>query len=441
MRILTCGGGAPWEVAWVRAFKRRELGVEVTRRCVDHGELLGVALRELPRAVLVTAELPWLDRDLVGALQEVGVTVVAVENVPGLRPLEQMGITHRVDRDTEVERVVELLVSLGPGVGAEASGSRRGGGGDHGAARGAEPAGLAQGALVAVWGAAGAPGRTAVATHLAIDLAARGRSVLLVDGDCWSASVAQLLGIPESPSVTKAARLAADGWPEPLSSCVHPGPRGVRVLTGLPRADLWPEIRDRSWLAVLDRARSEAELVVVDVAAPIEEDEELSFDRVPYRRNLMTRVALREADRVVVVADAAPLGLRRAIFAHRQLRTELPRAAERSELVCNRAPSNDGLRRQLAAELERWCGVTPSGFLSRERAFERAAWEGLPLHEAAPRSHWLRELRSLGLVEDLARAPVAAVGRVVPRRVPGIDAVPVAARGAAVSGDEWMFRI
>ena len=61
------------------------------------------------------------------------------------------------------------------------------------------------------------------------------------------------------------------------------------------------------------------DLVVVDVAASIETDEELVYDRVPFRRNLVTTIALERADDVVLVAAADPIGLRRAVVAHRTL--------------------------------------------------------------------------------------------------------------------------
>ena len=108
--------------------------------------------------------------------------------------------------------------------------------------------------MVAVWGGAGAPGRTTVAVHLAVEAARAGRPVLLVDGDAWSASIAQLLDLDEAPSVTQAARLAGDGWREPLERCLQPGPSGCAVLAGLARSELWPEVRERAWTSVLDAA-------------------------------------------------------------------------------------------------------------------------------------------------------------------------------------------
>ena len=53
--IIVCAGGAAWELPLLRGLQRPELGVRVVRRCVDHGELLGTALRDRPRAVVLDA--------------------------------------------------------------------------------------------------------------------------------------------------------------------------------------------------------------------------------------------------------------------------------------------------------------------------------------------------------------------------------------------------
>jgi len=374
----------------VRGLKHHELGVEVLRRCVDQGELVGVALRDRPRAVVVAAELPWIDREVVGMLQDAGVAVVAVESNPGLRQLEALGISYHIAASTTAEELAGLLHRL-----AADELEREGDAGLPVRVVGDE----GDGDLVAVWGAPGAPGRTTVAVHLAIEHARRGTRVLLVDGDAWAASVAQLLGLEESPAVTNATRLAADGWPRELETCLQTGPAGIWVLPGIARADLWPEIGERAWLGVLDACRDHADLVVVDLAAPIDEDEELAFDRAPYRRNLMTRVALREADRVVLVAAGDPIGLRRGIFAHHELARELPGAAANGCVVVNRAPGSPRRLQDCSFEIEHWTGTAPAALLPVEPAFERVAWEGRPLHEVAGRSTWLRELRASVLVD------------------------------------------
>ena len=245
-----------------------------------------------------------------------------------------------------------------------------------------------------MWGAAGAPGRTTLAVHLAIESARDGRRTLLVDGDGWSASIAQLLELAESPSVAQAAQSAARGWPEPIADFLQSGPDGVQVLAGLPRAELWPEVRPEAWRAVLDAAVRSFDVVVVDVAAPVEEDEELVADRIPFRRNLMTTVALEHADRVVLVAGADPIGLRRGVVAHRQWVERSPRT-DALAVVVNRIPSRARQIQDCSRAVERWIGAPPAALLPLEPIFTRVVWEGRPLHEIAPRSTWLRELHAV----------------------------------------------
>lgn len=408
VRVVTCGGGAPWEAALVRGLQRHELGVEVVRRCVDFGELMGVALHERPSAVIVSAELPWLDRDTVASLHSAGIAVVAIQSVTGARPLDRIGMSHCLDSSVTPERVVALLARLGsdgsmrPGVRAtEVAPSLGVAAGDVEHAPFAEESTPRRGGrLISIWGGNGAPGRTTLALHVAVEQAHRGAEVMLIDGDAWAPALAQLAGVAESPSVTRATRLAADGWTQELATCLQDGPAGVRILAGLPRADLWPEVRERAWRAVLDAARLMADTVILDLAAPIEEDEELSFDRVPYRRNLMTKVGLEAADRIGFVIDADPIGLRRAIFAHRQLGEVVPTAASRCVPVLNRVKSNTRCHADLASELERWTGLTSPGFLPLEPTLERVRWEGCSLQELAPRSGWLRSMRELGVLVE-----------------------------------------
>lgn len=382
LRIVTCAGGAAWEAPLVRGLQRRELGIDVLRRCVDHGELLGVALRDRPRAAVIAAELPWLDRDLVGTLQDAGVAVVAVDSL-GHRPLDRLGVSHVLDADATVEAVAALLHGLGTDERRSAQ-----------PATADEPVGPV-GRVVVVWGGPGAPGRTTVAVQLAVEAARAGSSVMLVDADPWAPAVAQLLGLAEAPSVAQAARLAAAGWPQALGSCLQAGPAGLEVMAGLAHPDLWPEIRDHAWRAVLDAARGHADLVVVDVGAPVEDDEELAFDRAPYRRNLMTITALETASDVLLVSGADPVAVRRGIVAHRALAQVRPAVARRAGVVVNRAPRSARRLQECSNLLSEWTGAPPLAFLPVEPAFDRCVWEGRTLRAVAPRSQWLRELGPL----------------------------------------------
>ncbi|MBK5289671.1 MAG: chromosome partitioning protein [Acidimicrobiia bacterium] len=383
IEVVVCAGGAAWELPLVRAFQRRELGVRVARRCVDHGELLGTALRDRPTAVVLDASLPWLDRDLVTTLRRAGIEAFAIGN--SARLLDRLGV-HCLALDATPELIAAALYSLESPVPCDP----RSAAGVGEAADGTADAGR----IVAVWGGAGSPGRTTVAVHVAIETARAGARTLLIDGDAWSASVAQLLELHESPSLAQAARLAADGWPSPFDTTVQFGPNGLAVLAGLARAELWPEVREIAWRGVLAAATTQYDVVVVDLAAPIEEDEELAYDRVPYRRNLLTRIALERADDILLVAAADPVGLRRAVVAHRNLTEGLPDASRKVRVVLNRAPRAGRRLQECSRSVEEWMGDVPAALLPEEAALGRVGWEGRPLTEIAPRSRWLRELRS-----------------------------------------------
>ena len=176
--------------------------------------------------------------------------------------------------------------------------------------------------VTVVWGPTGAPGRTTVAVTLAARLAAAGVRTLLVDLDTWGASVAQVLGlVDEAPGVAAAARASEQGTLDVpgLARLAPEALPGLRVLTGLPRADRWPELRAAAVEDVLRLARSVVDHVVVDTGFSVEDDEELSYDTAAPRRNAATLAALDAADHLVVVGAADPVGLQRLVRAVQEI--------------------------------------------------------------------------------------------------------------------------
>ena len=180
---------------------------------------------------------------------------------------------------------------------------------------------------MAVWGPTGAPGRTTVAVGIADEAARLGTSTLLVDADVYGGVIAQVLGLlDESPGLAGAARLAGSGRLDGaavvrLAWAVRPH---LRVLTGLARADRWPELRPRAVAAVLEEARRLAGCTVVDCSFNLEDDEELSFDTAAPRRNGATLAVLEAADTVLCVSGADPVALQRSVRALDELRDVLP---------------------------------------------------------------------------------------------------------------------
>jgi hypothetical protein len=132
-----------------------------------------------------------------------------------------------------------------------------------------------------------------------------------VDADPYGGAVAQQLGILDEVSgLLAAARLAAGGMLEPRFGSVQ---RGVgdhlTVVTGLPRPDRWVEVRAGAVEHLLEVAAAHGD-VVVDSGFSLESDPAGEFGSRP-PRNQMTLAALGQADEVVVVGSADPVGLSR----------------------------------------------------------------------------------------------------------------------------------
>jgi MinD-like ATPase involved in chromosome partitioning or flagellar assembly len=419
LQVFTAVTGAAWESELVGALDRTDHGVTVVRRCVDVSELLAVAATGTGQAALLSAELRRLDVDTVARLDAAGVAVVGLVE-PGderaAERLRQLGVRRVVPADAEPEEIARVLreaVAGAPVTGRDVADPRAAlpvlGAPDEPAER---PAG--RGRVVAVWGPTGAPGRTTVAVGIADEAARLGVPTLLVDADVYGGVVAQVLGLlDESPGLAGATRLAGAGTLDAaalvrLAWAVRPQ---LRVLTGLARADRWPEVRPRAVDAVLEEARRLAEVTVVDCAFSLEDDEELSFDTAAPRRNGATLAVLEAADTVLCVSGADPVALQRSIRALDELRDVLP--GVEPVLVVNqvrKGPVPGDARREIADALERFAGHEARFFLPADRrATDAALASGRTLAEVAAGSPLRIALRSLAA--SLADVTEPARGR------------------------------
>ncbi|MFW5474622.1 AAA family ATPase [Knoellia sp. CPCC 206450] len=349
-------------------------GLDVVRRCADVAELLSTGASGVADLAVVSPDFRGLDRDALRHLAGHGVRVaglVVSGDDAGEARLRQLGVRVLLRPGTDPDEVARTLVDLAEGGavsgGAVPGGGSRGGGGQRAAGAGTAPLGddelaawldgtvgpggslssgdgtdrlrrsggrtdghhpdepgdAAAGAprrarITAVWGPTGAPGRTTLALTMAATLAARGVSTLLVDLDTWGASVAQALAlIDEAPGVAAAARASEQGALDraSLSRVAPEVTPGLRVLTGIPKPERWPELRAAAVEDVLEKSRTLVEHVVVDCGFAIEDDEELSYDTAAPRRNATTLTALECADDLVVVGSADPIGLQRLVRA------------------------------------------------------------------------------------------------------------------------------
>ncbi|MPZ96382.1 MAG: P-loop NTPase [Propionibacteriales bacterium] len=396
--VLLALGGASFESAVVVGLQADDREVRIARRCVDVPDLLAAASTGQARAVLVSPATPHLDADLVAALRSRRVEpigLVAADRAADEQRLHQIGVRAVLSADGD-DLAGRLLAALERAESPFPLGAQPGA--HLGAHERVEPEPLREGEVVAVWGPTGAPGRSTVALGLAAELAEAGRSTLLVDADVYGGSQAQMLAlIGESSGVLAAARAAKQGTltVSELAGHARTVAGGLRVLTGLPRADRWPELSESAVDGLLLAARGLAWHVVVDCGFGLEVDEALTFDTAAPRRNGATLQVLDEADTVLAVGSADPVGLTRLARGVVDLRAAVPGASVR--VVLNRWRGGLGWSRdEVVATVERLTGSADVVVLPEDRpSCDSCLLHGRTLVEAAPRSRLRLAMRDL----------------------------------------------
>ncbi|WP_309646997.1 hypothetical protein [Nocardioides sp.] len=310
--VLVVAAGAGWESAALAQLGTHR-DIVVLKRCVDVDDLLASASAGQAEVAVVGLDAPGLDVAAVDHLRAHGVRPVAVVGADswdaGRLRASRIGIVALV-ADTDLAALPAVVTTpevpadtvVPPPVGADVDSS----------VVADAPTAPPEGArVVAVWGPAGAPGRTTVAAAIAAELARRRHRTILVDADPYGGTVAQQLGIMDEVSgLLAAGRLATSG---DLAERFFSVQRGVdahlSVVTGLPRADRWVELRPGAIEHVLETAREHGQ-VVVDTGFSLEDDPGQDYGSRP-SRNQLTLGSLECADEVVVVGTADPVGLSR----------------------------------------------------------------------------------------------------------------------------------
>ncbi|MFJ5698157.1 CpaE family protein [Arthrobacter sp. NPDC093139] len=379
--------------------------VTVVRRCTELTELLAACQSGLARAAVVAKGSEELTASLVDRLAAVGVAIVALtdseEESSRLRGIGASAVISTVESAALAECISEAVAQFPGRVNAamatgeqslaEAGAVLRPGTDDAGN----PPAAPGTGQIIAVWGPAGSPGRTLLAVNIAGELAAEGKSVLLIDADSYGASVGAVLGLlDEAAGLAQACRLADQGLLDTASLLrvavpVSMKSGSLRVLTGITRADRWTELRATALARVLERAKDIADVVVVDTGFCLEADEELSFDTMAPRRNAATLRSLELADTVFAVGSADSIGVPRLVRGLAELDTAVP--GLRPEVVMNKvraAAVGRSPERQLREAWDRFGPATGiKAFLpSDPGAADTALLSGSLLLEAAPDS-------------------------------------------------------
>lgn len=372
MDVALAAGGASWEAAAIREIEGSS-SLRLARRCVDVADLLALAETGLAAAALVAVDLTGLDADAVHRLEHAGVRVAAVESdqdrcrALGIARTLHLGGLDVVARDAPAPR---------------------------------HPPVEERAPLVAVWGPAGAPGRSTVALGLASATAAGGHDTVLVDADTYGGSLGQALSVLDDVSgLVAACRAANTGRADEVVDHLLDIDDDLRLLTGLPRADMWPQVRTGALELVLDRLRSACALMVVDCGFSLE-----AGSGPGAARNQSTLQVLEQADTVIVVGRPDPVGLARLVRGLHDLADVLPGRVP--TVVVNMARTSLGWReREIDATLRRLTGIAPTTYLPFDQAgLDLAAVSGRTPREAAPSSPFVTR------VEVLARSLVGVAG-------------------------------
>ena len=401
--VLVVASGSAWEPPALGLLTAHP-NIVVLKRCVDVDDLLAAASAGQADVAVLGLDAPGLDVGAVDLLRKYAVRPVAIvsaaaADAAALRAA-RLGLPQLIV-DDHLDDLPNAVLE-GPPVAlptqpAGAPHSQP----THGPPTTPPPTGP-RGRVIAVWGPAGAPGRSTVASALAAVIAQRQRHTVLVDADPYGGTIAQQLGILDEVSgLLSAARLALSGHlTERLETVQRAVDRHLSVVTGLPRPDRWVEMRAGAIEHLLEVAKQHAE-VVVDTGFSLEEDPSQDFGTRP-GRNSLTLGALGAADEAVVVGSADPVGLSRLARGLVELHENLPGLPTR--VVVNRMRPSLGWREDDIAGMLRSVSRPRSlHFLPDDRpGIDRALVAGKTLPEAGDSAF----LRAIGPVVE-ALAPVS----------------------------------
>jgi CO dehydrogenase nickel-insertion accessory protein CooC1 len=223
------------------------------------------------------------------------------------------------------------------------------------------------GRLVAVGGPPGV-GRTEIALELALAMA-RVSAITLVDCDDVGPSIAQRLGLAIEPNLRTAIDAVEHGSGELASAVLTLDRTRLGVVGGIPNPAGWSQVRPGEVLRVVDRLAENGDAVVVDGVGSLEE-----VSGGPRGRFATAQALAREADVLVAVCDASPVGVSRLLgwtVMARALAPETPVV-----VVVNRAPPGAFRRGELYDEITSSLDAVDVGFVATDPRVAEAAWAG-----------------------------------------------------------------
>ena len=237
--------------------------------------------------------------------------------------------------------------------------------------------------------------------------AQQGQQVCLIDADTYAPSLDALMALEDTGSglailCSDADRAQLDEKKAGAIMERVPLKNGTfDFLSGITSSSRWPEVRARAFAEVLEWLKHRYDLVICDVAAPIEVDEELTFDGPAPRRNAATLTALACADRVIVLGEADVIGLPRLINLAREVQARPDLFAPETDVQywlnrSRREAAGFNPEAKMRENWARYLSIPLAGVIPYERkVMDRLRRNGEALLEVAPRHAVVQSLEAM----------------------------------------------
>lgn len=375
------------------------------------------ALAEGYDVFVVDDTTSFLTRRLVAELHGQGRRVLGVydpEDPRGKTELADLGVDASCDRHASADVFLSTIVSLA----GDAATARR-----DPAPASTAPAGTAgrvrvvtararrdgrvpdggppRGRITAVGSPAGGCGATELAVGLAAAVGGRGEACTLVDADEVAPALAQRLGLAPYPNIRAAVDAVEDlagELDETLTAVTH---GRFWALPGLATAADWPQLRPVETTALVFALARTRHQVLVNVGHRVEE----LPTAAGAGRYGSTRALLAEADAVVGVGLASPVGLTRLLDWTAEVQALAPEATV--HLVLNHAPRGNFKRQECGAEIRRTVTPASLSWVPHDPRVPAAAWGG----HTVPAGPFTRAVSGLAALALPRLAPPAGRGR------------------------------
>jgi len=276
--------------------------------------------------------------------------------------------------------------------------------------------------VFAVWGPAGSPGKSTIATNLASELSLAGERVLLIDLDTLAPSLALGLGLVDTPAGLSAClrlaeqnRLSLDEFNR-LTISIALGRNELRFMSGVSSPHRWPEVTEERFEKLLRDISGQVDHVVLDLAQATSFKSNLfhpsTMNPFDFNRDSLLRSVLSKADKVVLVSGSDPIAAQRFLLA-REFLSELDSTID-PFVVVNRFRTG-ALGSRAKDELEQtYLSLAKSRvdvFIPEDRDnLDKAILNGLPLallKRSSPARVAIAELAKQLLISSPPRSSVA----------------------------------